>query len=49
MTWLYKLTRDSKDFNLAATIGIVIFVISAAFSLYSYSRSKSMQEEESFQ
>ncbi len=49
VTWLYKLTRDSKDFNLAATIGIVIFVISAAFSLYSYSRSKSMQEEESFQ
>lgn len=49
VTWLYKLTRDSKDYNLAATIGIVIFVISAAFSLYSYSRSKSLQEEESFQ
>lgn len=49
VTWLYKLTRDSKDYNLAATIGIVIFLISAAFSLYSYSRSKSMQEEESFQ
>lgn len=49
VTWLYKLTRDSKDFNLAATIGIVIFVISAVFSLYSYSRSKSMKEEDSFQ
>ena len=49
VTWLYKLTRDSKDYNLAATIGIVIFVISAVFSLYSYSRSKSLQEEESFQ
>lgn len=49
VTWLYKLTRDSKDFNLAATIGIVIFVISAAFSLFSYSRSKSLQQEEGFQ
>ena len=49
VTWLYKLTRDSKDFNLAATIGIVIFVISATFSLISYSRSKSLQQEEGFQ
>lgn len=49
VTWLYKLTRDSKDFNLAATIGIVIFIISATFSLISYSRSKSLQQEEGFQ
>ena len=23
VTWLYKLTRDSKDYNLAAAIGII--------------------------
>lgn len=49
VTWLYKLTRDSKDFNLAATIGIIIFIFSAAFALISYSRSGAMKNEEGFQ
>ena len=49
VTWLYKLTRDSKDYNLAAAIGIIIFVISAVFSLISYARSGSMKQEEGFQ
>ena len=49
VTWLYKLTRDSKDFNLAATIGIIIFIFSATFSLISYARSSSMKQEEGFQ
>lgn len=49
VTWLYKLTRDSKDFNLAATVGIIIFVISATFTLISYSRSKALTDEEGFQ
>lgn len=49
VTWLYKLTRDSKDFNLAATIGIIIFIISASFTLYSYSRSNALKNEEGFQ
>ena len=49
VTWLYKLTRDSKDFNLAAAIGIIIFIFSAVFSLISYARSGSMQNEEGFQ
>ena len=49
VTWLYKLTRDSKDYNLAATIGIIIFMFSAVFSLISYARSGSMQNEEGFQ
>lgn len=49
VTWLYKLTRDSKDYNLAATIGIIIFIFSAVFSLISYSRSGSLKSEEGFQ
>ena len=48
VTWLYKLTNDSKDYNLAATIGIVIFIISATFSLITYSRSKAVKDEEGF-
>ena len=49
VTWLYKLTRDSKDFNLAATIGIIIFIVSATFSLVSYANSKALKQEEGFQ
>ena len=48
VTWLYKLTKDSNDYNLAATIGIIIFVISAAFTLITFSRSQSMKNEEGF-
>lgn len=49
VTWLYKLTKDSKDYNLAATIGIVIFIISATVSLITYSRSNALKNEEGFQ
>jgi arabinogalactan oligomer/maltooligosaccharide transport system permease protein len=49
VTWLYKLTKDSNDYNLAATIGIIIFVISAIFTLVSFSRSGAMKNEEGFQ
>lgn len=49
VTWLYKLTRDNSDFNLAATISIIIFIISATFTLISFSRSKAVTNEEGFQ
>ncbi|MBO7402546.1 MAG: sugar ABC transporter permease [Lachnospiraceae bacterium] len=49
VTWLYKLTKDSNDYNLAATIGIIIFVISATFTLVTFARSRSMKDEEGFQ
>ena len=49
VTWLYKLTKDSKDFNFAATIGIIVFVISAVFSLMVYRRSNAYKNEEGFQ
>ncbi|MCR5753459.1 MAG: sugar ABC transporter permease [Acetatifactor sp.] len=49
VTWLYKLTKDSKDYNLASAIGIIIFIISAVFSLIMYSRSGALKNEEGFQ
>ena len=49
VTWLYKLTKDSSDYNLAAAIGLVIFLISATFSLITYRRSKALKNEEGFQ
>ena len=44
VTWLYKLTVSAKDYNLASVIGILIFVISAVFSLLAYTRSSSFKE-----
>ncbi|WP_420314853.1 alpha-glucosidase C-terminal domain-containing protein [Butyrivibrio fibrisolvens] len=44
-----ELTKDSNDYNLAATIGIIIFVISATFTLISFSRSNAIKNEEGFQ
>lgn len=49
VTWLYKLTKDSKDYSYASTIGIMIFVISAVFSLIVFRRSGAYKNEEGFQ
>lgn len=42
VTWLYKLTIDSADYNLASVIGILIFTLSAIFSLFAYKRVNKM-------
>lgn len=49
VTWLYRLTTTSWDYCYAATIGIVIFFVSAVLSLIVYRRSGSYRKEEGFQ
>ena len=49
VTWLFKLTVDSKDYCYAATIGIMIFTISAVLSLIVYRRTGAYNNEEGFQ
>lgn len=49
VTWLYKLTKDSNDFNFASAIGIIIFVISAVITLITFQRSQAVKNEEGFQ
>ncbi|WP_125605415.1 carbohydrate ABC transporter permease [Lapidilactobacillus bayanensis] len=45
VTWLYKLTMQSvPDYNIAAALGIIIFVISAVFSLLAYRRTNAFKE-----
>lgn len=44
VTWLYKLTVNAADYNLASVIGILIFIISAVFSLLAYTRTNSYKE-----
>ena len=48
VTWLYKLTTQSSDFNLAAVIGIIVFVICATGSLITCNMSKASKNEEEF-
>ena len=48
VTWLYKLTVNSSDFNLASVIGIIVFVVCAAGSLITFNMSKASKNEEEF-
>ena len=48
VTWLYKLTVNSKDYCYASTIGILVFLISAVISLVTYRRTASYKNEEAF-
>ncbi|HBP39040.1 MAG TPA: sugar ABC transporter permease [Clostridiales bacterium] len=49
VTWLYKLTVNNQDYNLASAIGIIIFLVSAILSLIVYNRSGSARKEDTFQ
>lgn len=50
ITWLYRLSLGvDRNYKLASVIGILVFVISAAFSLIVYNKSASIQGEENFQ
>lgn len=50
VTWLYKLTTGTmKDYSYASTIGILVFILSAVFSLVTYRSTSSYKREEDFQ
>lgn len=49
VTWLYKLTLDNSKYNIAAAIGIIIFIIVASFSIWNFRRSRSFKEEDMIQ
>lgn len=45
VTWLYNLTLGQlKNYNLAAVVGILIFIITAFFSLIAYRRTNAFKE-----
>ena len=50
ITWLYKLSLGTdRNYKLASVIGILVFVISATFSLLVYNKSSAVQGEDNFQ
>ena len=48
VTWLYKLTMDNQEYNLAAVIGILTFIVLATVALITYRSSGSYKDEEGF-
>lgn len=48
VTWLYKLSVDKQQYNLAAVIGIFTFVVLSIVSLVTYRSSGSYKDEEGF-
>ncbi len=48
VTWLYKQTVNEQNYNLAAVIGIAVFIITAISSLIVYNRTAAATKEEQF-
>ncbi|MBQ9674265.1 MAG: sugar ABC transporter permease [Ruminococcus sp.] len=48
VTWLFKLTLGSQDYNYAAAIGILVFIVCASLSLITFNVTKSAKDEEAF-
>lgn len=48
VTWLFKLTMSSQDYNLAAAVGILVFIVCATLSLITFNLTKSAKDEEAF-
>lgn len=46
VTWLYKLALDQSQYSFASVIGIIIFLIVASLSIWSYRRTRSYREED---
>ncbi|MDR1571823.1 MAG: sugar ABC transporter permease [Clostridiales Family XIII bacterium] len=48
VTWLYKLTVSFQDYNLASTIGILLFVVCSVVSLVTFNITMGGRKEETF-
>ena len=48
VTWLYKMSTEDKEYNVAAIIGIFTFIVLAVISLVTYRSSGSYKDEEGF-
>jgi len=48
VTWLYKLTVNFGDYNLASVIGILTFIVSAIIALVTFNITASSSKEETF-
>jgi len=48
VTWLFSLSLNKNNYNLAAAVGILVFIVCASVSLLTYNFSNSAKNEEEF-
>lgn len=46
ITWIYKLTNDNRQFQMAAVMSILVFLVIATISTWNFLRTKSFKEED---
>ena len=49
VTWLFRLTNEYYNYKMASVIGIIVFLICAAFTLVTFTRTIKGDREEEFQ
>ena len=49
VTWLYRLTQEQYDYKMASVIGIMVFVVSALFTLLAFNLVINRNKEDKFQ
>lgn len=49
VTWLFRLTNEYYNYKMASVIGILVFIICAAFTLVTFTRTIKGYREEDFQ
>lgn len=48
VTWLFRLTNEYYNYKMASVIGIIVFIICAAFTLITFTRTIKGDKEEEF-
>ena len=46
ITWIYKLTKDNGQYNMASVMSILVFMVIASISTANFLRTKSFREED---
>ena len=49
VTWLFRLTSEKSNFKMASVIGVVLFLISVAFTMIAFNYTIKAGKEEKFQ
>ena len=48
VTWLFRMSTSTGEYNTAATVGILVFIVCATVSLLTFNLTKSAKNEEEF-
>jgi len=46
ISWIYKMTLEQRQYNMAAVVSILIFLVIATISIWNFRRTKAFKEED---